>query len=59
MTRDEFTATLEQAVRLFGPVDSGQLLTYVETCWPLIQCHPEADYWADRFTEAQRQLAWP
>jgi hypothetical protein len=57
MTRDEFTTTLEQVVRLLGPFETGRLLAYVDTCWPLIQRHPEAEYWADRFTEAQRQLA--
>jgi hypothetical protein len=30
---------------------------YVEACWPLIESNPHAEYWAERFTEAQRQLA--
>jgi hypothetical protein len=57
MTRDEFTTTLEQVVRLRGHFETSRLISYVDTCWALIQRHPDAEYWADRFTEAQRQLA--
>jgi hypothetical protein len=52
MSQSDFTAVLEQYLQLSGrPCDRGELLEFVEDCWPLIWSNPDVRAWARQYFE--------
>jgi hypothetical protein len=53
MTREDFTAALEQALQLRAVGFSrAELLDFVASVWRLAEENPDADFWAREFIEA-------
>jgi hypothetical protein len=54
MTRENFTAALEQQLRALGyTFDRAAVLAFVASAWPLIEDDPDVTDWARRFVEAE------
>jgi hypothetical protein len=52
----EFVNTLEDDLQLRGaPFDWADLVTFVDSAWPLIEDNPDVPHWAAEFLE--RSLA--
>jgi hypothetical protein len=55
MTRDDFTAALEEQLRLRGlSFSRAAVLEFVQSVWPLAEDDPDPVRWAERFVEAGR-----
>jgi hypothetical protein len=55
MTRDAFTAALEEQLRIRGySFSRADLLDFVLSVWPLAEDDPDPVLWAQRFVEAGR-----
>jgi hypothetical protein len=55
MTRDDFTAALEEQLRIRGhSFARADLLDFVQSAWPLAEDDPDPVLWAQRFVEAGR-----
>jgi hypothetical protein len=55
MTRDDFTAALEEQLRIRGySFSRAAVLDFVQSAWPLIEDDPDPVLWAQRFVEAGR-----
>jgi hypothetical protein len=53
MTREDFTAALEQALQLRAVGFSrAELLDFVASVWPLAEENPDVDFWAREFIKA-------
>jgi hypothetical protein len=53
MTRDDFTAALEEQLRLRGlGFSRAAVLDFVASVWPLAEDDPDPVLWAERFAEA-------
>jgi hypothetical protein len=58
MSRDDFTAALEEQLRIRGiSFSRGDLLEFVADVWPLAQDDPDPVIWAERFIETGRGTA--
>jgi hypothetical protein len=58
MNRDDFTAALEQELRLRGvPFDLAELLAFAEDVWPLADDPADIGRWATAFLEARAGVA--
>jgi hypothetical protein len=52
MTPAEFTKSLERHLRTHGiPFARGDLIAFIEACWPLVEDRPEIAYWCERYRE--------
>jgi len=50
MTHTEFLSDLEACLRSrFAVWDRGELLAFVESCWPLCEDHPDPAFWAAEY----------
>jgi hypothetical protein len=55
MSRDDFTAALEEQLRLRGlSFSRAAVLDFVASVWPLAEDDPDPVVWARRFAEAGR-----
>jgi hypothetical protein len=55
MTRDDFTAALEEQLRLRGlSFSRAAVLDFVQSAWPLAEDDPDPVLWAERFVESGR-----
>jgi hypothetical protein len=55
MTRDDFTAALEEQLRLRAlNFSRAAVLDFVQSVWPLAEDDPDPVLWAERFVEAGR-----
>jgi hypothetical protein len=58
MTQSDFTASLEQELRLQGlPFSRADLQEFVADAWPLILEDPDVMTWAREFLASDRQAA--
>ncbi len=59
MTRDDFTAMLENELQLLGvPFDRGQLLTFTEDVWPFAEDDSAPGLWAREFLKGSEGATW-
>jgi hypothetical protein len=50
MTRDEFLARLEEALRSRSvAVSRADLVRFLDAYWPLVECDPDPAKWAGQF----------
>jgi hypothetical protein len=55
MSRDDFTAALEEQLRILGvSFYRADLIDFVESVWSLAQEDPDPVPWAERFLESGR-----
>lgn len=58
MTRDDFTAALQEQLRLRGiTFRHGDLEDFVEVSWPVARQDPDPVTWAERFRDSGRGTA--
>lgn len=55
MTLPEFTAILDHELRHRGAVfNLGDLMDFVQDCWPLMEEDPDKERWANEFIDTGR-----